>query len=79
MAEKGKPIYPNMEFFSGAVYMQLGIQPIYFTPIFAAARVADWLSHILEQRTDNRLYRPRALYSGIESREFVPMEKRNGK
>lgn len=79
MEEKGKPIYPNVDFFSGAVYMQLGIQPIYFTPIFAAARVAGWLSHILEQRTDNRLYRPRALYSGIESREFVPIEKRNRK
>ncbi len=77
MAEKGKPIYPNVDFFSGAVYLQLGIKPIYFTPIFAASRVAGWLAHILEQRVDNRLYRPAALYSGIESREFVPIEKRN--
>lgn len=79
MEEKGKPIYPNVDFFTGAIYLQLGIKPIYFTPIFAEARVAGWLSHILEQRTDNRLYRPSALFSGIDSREFVPLEKRNQK
>ena len=77
MAEKGRPIYPNVDFFSGAVYLMLGIEPILFTPIFAAARVAGWLAHILEQRHDNRLYRPRALYSGYEEREFVPIEMRN--
>jgi citrate synthase len=77
MEEKGRPIYPNVDFFSGAVYLQLGIQPIYFTPIFAASRVAGWLAHILEQRVDNRLYRPTALYSGSGSREFIPIEKRN--
>jgi len=79
MEEKGKPIYPNVDFFTGAIYLQLGIKPIYFTPIFAEARVAGWLSHILEQRTDNRLYRPSALFSGIDSREFVAITKRNRK
>ncbi len=69
-------IYPNVDFFSGAVYLLLGIKPILFTPMFAAARVAGWLAHILEQRVDNRLYRPRSLYSGYEAREFVPIEMR---
>jgi len=69
MEEKGRPIYPNVDFFSGAVYLMLGIEPILFTPLFAAGRVAGWLSHILEQREDNRLYRPRALYTGYEERE----------
>ena len=76
MEQKGKPIYPNVDFFSGAVYSLLGIKPILFTPIFAMARVAGWLSHILEQRTDNRIYRPRALYSGSEPREFTALEAR---
>jgi citrate synthase len=76
MEEKGAPIYPNVDFFSGAVYLMLGIQPILFTPLFAAGRVAGWLAHILEQRVDNRLFRPRALYSGHEPREYVPIEKR---
>ena len=74
MEEKGQPIYPNVDFFSGAVYRLLGIDPILFTPLFAAARVAGWLAHILEQREDNRLYRPRALYSGPEPKAFVAIE-----
>jgi citrate synthase len=76
MEEKGKPIYPNVDFFSGAVYNLLGIPKILFTPIFAMARVAGWLAHILEQRRDNRLYRPKSLYVGSEARNWVPMEKR---
>ena len=76
MEEKGKPIYPNVDFFSGAVYDLLGIPKILFTPIFAVSRVAGWLAHILEQRHDNRLYRPKSLYVGSEAREWVPLEKR---
>jgi citrate synthase len=77
MEQKGKPIYPNVDFFSGSVYELMGLEPILFTPIFAAARVSGWLSHILEQRQDNRLFRPKSLYSGHESRAFVPIERRN--
>jgi citrate synthase len=76
MEEKGKPIYPNVDFFSGAVYTLLGIPKYLFTPIFAMARVAGWLAHILEQRRDNRLYRPKSLYVGSEPKEYVPMAKR---
>jgi citrate synthase len=76
MEEKGKPIYPNVDFFSGSVYRQLGIPANLFTPIFAVARVAGWLSHILEQRSDNRIFRPRALYKGFEGRKLVPIDQR---
>ncbi len=76
MEEKGKPIYPNVDFFSGSVYSQLGIPATLFTPIFALARVAGWLAHILEQRSDNRLFRPRALYNGSEGRTLVPIDQR---
>lgn len=77
MEEKGKPIYPNVDFFSGAVYALLGIPKILFTPLFAAARVAGWLAHILEQREHgNRIYRPESLYRGPEERPYVPIEKR---
>jgi len=76
MEEKGKPIYPNVDFFSGAVYDLLGIPKILFTPIFAVARVAGWLAHILEQRQDNRLYRPKSLYSGSGPRKYVPIAAR---
>jgi citrate synthase len=76
MEEKGKPIYPNVDFFSGAVYLMLGIPKDLFTPIFAMARVAGWLSHILEQREDNRIYRPSSLYIGHQQRNFVPIGER---
>lgn len=76
MVEEDKPIYPNVDFFSGAVYTLLGIPKDLFTPIFAAARCAGWLAHILEQRKDNRLYRPISLYVGSEPRAYVPMDER---
>ncbi len=76
MEAKGKPIHPNVDFFSGAVYRLLGIPVVLFTPLFAAARVSGWLAHILEQRKDNRLYRPKGLYKGTEPKAFDPIDKR---
>jgi citrate synthase len=74
---EGKPLYPNVDFYSGAVYALLGIPRYLFTPIFAAARSPGWLAHILEQRKDNRLYRPKALYVGPVPRQYVPLEARS--
>jgi citrate synthase len=74
---EGKPLYPNVDFYSGAVYALLGIPRYLFTPIFAAARSPGWLAHILEQRKDNRLYRPKALYVGPVPRQYVPLEERS--
>jgi citrate synthase len=76
MKDKGKPIYPNVDFFSGALYRLLGIPTVLFTPIFAAARVAGWLAHVLEQREDNRIYRPKSLYVGKKELPVVPIDKR---
>ncbi len=77
MEEKGKPIYANVDYFSGSVYTLMGIRPSLFTPIFAMSRAEGWLAHILEQRSDNRLFRPKALYSGYPHREFVSIEERS--
>jgi len=76
METAGKPIYPNVDFYSGAVYRLLGIPAILFTPIFAIGRVSGWLAHILEQRYNNRIYRPESLWTGPEPREYVPINKR---
>jgi citrate synthase len=76
MDARGKPIYPNVDFFSGSVYSLLGIPSYLFTPIFAASRVAGWLAHILEQRKDNRIFRPESNYIGPEERKYIPMDKR---
>ncbi|HUX22091.1 MAG TPA: citrate/2-methylcitrate synthase, partial [Spirochaetia bacterium] len=76
METSGKPIYPNVDFFSGAVYSLLGIPRQLFTPLFAVARVSGWLAHVLEQRVDNRIYRPKSLYKGPDAAEYVPIETR---
>jgi citrate synthase len=77
MEEKGKPLYPNVDFFSGAVYNLLGIPKILFTPIFAMARVSGWLAHILEQREHgSKIYRPESLYKGEAERPYVPIAQR---
>jgi citrate synthase len=76
METKGKPIHPNVDFVSGAVYTMLEIPKYLFIPIFAVARSAGWLAHILEQRKDNRIYRPRGFYTGPEPRNYIPIDKR---
>jgi citrate synthase len=78
MEQKGKPIYPNVDFFSGAVYRLLGVPTILFTPLFAVARVSGWLAHILEQREDNRLYRPKSLYRGPDPTPYPEELKKKG-
>ncbi len=58
--KKGKPIYPNVDFYSAVVYMYMDIHPRLATALFAMARISGWVAHILEQYADNRLIRPRA-------------------
>ncbi len=70
MEARGKPIYPNVDFFSASVYDRLGVPTDLFTNIFACARVTGWTAHILEQLDDNRLIRPKAKYVGPETRSL---------
>jgi citrate synthase len=73
---EGRPLYPNVDFFSASVYKMLGIPSDLYTPIFAMARIAGWTAHLLEQYADNRLVRPNALYQGEENRSYVEMMSR---
>lgn len=63
-ADKGKEIWANVEFYKGAVFHSLGIPTQDFTALFAMSRVFGYVAHFLEFRQDNRLIRPRALYTG---------------
>ena len=72
--EKG--LAPNVDFYSGTVYYQLGIDLDMYTPIFAMSRVGGWVGHVLEYQEDNRLIRPRARYVGPKDEEFVPIDER---
>jgi citrate synthase len=76
MKEK-KGLYANVDFYSATVYYSLGIPTDLFTPIFAISRTAGWTAHVLEQLSDNRLYRPLSAYVGEPvGRKFVPIDQR---
>lgn len=72
--EKG--IWPNVDFYSGIVYTELGFPRDMFTPIFAVARVSGWLAHWLEQLEGNRIFRPTQKYVGQHERAYVPLSDR---
>ncbi|MCC7430496.1 citrate/2-methylcitrate synthase [bacterium] len=68
METRKKEIWANVEFYKGAVFYALGIPPQFFTAMFAMARSIGYLAHFLESRQDNRLIRPKALYTGNPNR-----------
>jgi len=74
LAHKG--VYPNVDFYSGILYHEMGIPGDQFTTIFAMSRSAGWLAHWREQLADNRIFRPTQVYIGSPERDYVSIEKR---
>lgn len=71
-----KQICANFDLFSGLIYKMLGIPSDLYTPIFAAARMAGWSAHRIEELfTGNRIIRP-AYKSIVKPREYVKIEER---
>ena len=73
-----RKLYPNVDFYSGIVYKALGIPVAMFTAIFALARTVGWIAQWNEliSDPDQKIGRPRQLFTGAERREFVQMGKR---
>jgi len=73
-----RKLYPNVDFYSGIVYKALGIPVAMFTAIFALARTVGWIAQWNEliSDPDQKIGRPRQLFTGAERREFMPMAKR---
>ncbi|MGD9790691.1 MAG: citrate/2-methylcitrate synthase [Phycisphaerales bacterium] len=71
-----KGIYPNVDFYSATTYHCIGLQLDLFTPMFALSRIAGWAGHVIEQLSDNRLYRPKAEYVGPHGVRYTPMGER---
>ncbi|MFN3217440.1 MAG: citrate synthase [Acidimicrobiales bacterium] len=72
-----RKLYPNVDFYSGLIYQAMGFPPDIFTVLFAIGRTPGWLSHwneMLERNT--RIARPRQLYTGAATRDYVPMDAR---
>jgi citrate synthase len=73
-----RKLYPNVDFYSGIIYQALGFKPEMFTVLFAIPRTVGWLAQWEEmlQDPEQKIARPRQIYTGYDSREFIPMEKR---
>jgi citrate synthase len=73
-----RKLYPNVDFYSGIVYKALGIPVSMFTAIFALARTVGWIAQWNEliSDPDQKIGRPRQLFTGDVRRDFVPLDKR---
>ncbi len=73
-----RKLYPNVDFYSGLIYQAMGYPTEYFTVLFALGRMPGWLAQWEEMLEDKeqKIARPRQIYTGPEQREFVPIERR---
>jgi len=72
-----RKLYPNVDFYSGVIYRALGIPVQMFTVLFAIGRLPGWIAHWKEMHADgSRINRPRQIYTGPTTREFIPIDQR---
>ena len=73
-----KKLYPNVDFYSGIIFQAMGIPVSMFTALFALARTTGWISQWREMIEDpqQKIGRPRQLYTGATTRQVVPLAKR---
>ncbi len=74
-----RKLYPNVDFYSGIIYQAMGFKPEMFTVLFAIPRTVGWLAQWQELLEDpeQKIARPRQIYTGQGARDFVPIEKRS--
>ncbi|HTU78022.1 MAG TPA: citrate synthase [Solirubrobacteraceae bacterium] len=73
-----RKLYPNVDFYSGLIYEALGLPVAMFPVMFAIGRTSGWIAQWLEmvQDPEQKIARPRQIYTGERDREFVPIEQR---
>lgn len=72
-----KRLYPNVDFYSGIILKAIGIPVEMFTVIFATGRTPGWIAHWNEMiGRGNKLGRPRQLYQGAKTRDYVELGNR---
>jgi citrate synthase len=73
-----RKLYPNVDFYSGLIYQAMGFPVEMFPVLFAIPRAAGWLAQWQEMLTDpdQKIARPRQIYTGHGARDYVPREKR---
>jgi citrate synthase len=75
-----RKLYPNVDFYSGLIYEALQLPTAMFTVMFAIPRTSGWMAQWLEMVDDSeqKIARPRQIYTGGGPRDYVPIEKRGG-
>jgi citrate synthase len=73
-----RKLYPNVDFYTGLIYKAMGFPPKMFTVLFALGRMPGWIAQWREMINDpeTKIGRPRQLYVGYPSRDYVPVEGR---
>jgi citrate synthase len=73
-----KKLYPNVDFYSGIILKAMGFPTSMFTVLFAIARTVGWVAQWNEMIEDpnQKIGRPRQLYTGETRRGYVPLSKR---
>jgi citrate synthase len=74
-----RKLYPNVDFYSGLIYEALGMPMSMFPVMFAIARTSGWIAQWLEmvQDPEQKIARPRQIYTGERGRDYVPVEQRS--
>ena len=73
-----RKLYPNVDFYSGLIYEALGLPVAMFPVMFAIGRTSGWIAQWLEmvQDSEQKIARPRQIYTGDRDLDYVPMEQR---
>ena len=73
-----RKLYPNVDFYSGLIYEALGLPVAMFPVMFAIGRTSGWIAQWLEmiQDTEQKIARPRQIYTGEHDRDYAPIEQR---
>jgi citrate synthase len=73
-----RKLYPNVDFYSGLIYQAIGFPVDMFPVLFAIPRTVGWLSQWEEMLNDpdQKIARPRQIYTGYDERKYVPLERR---
>jgi citrate synthase len=74
-----RKLYPNVDFYSGLIYQAMGFDPRMFTVLFAIPRTAGWVAQWdeLHRDADQKIARPRQIYTGHRTRDFIPIGQRS--